>query len=79
MLDIKALTQRQREVLRLLVKGHCIKTMSTVLGISEPSIEKHLSKLYRKLGVYRREQAIAKVMASEEISREINQTLGFTA
>lgn len=46
----KTLTQREREVLQLVVAGHSNKAAATALGISPRTIEVHRSRLMRKLG-----------------------------
>jgi two-component system, NarL family, response regulator LiaR len=53
------LTVRELEVLRLLTAGKTNQAMSQQLGITERTIEYHLSNIYKKLRVRRRSEAIA--------------------
>jgi DNA-binding CsgD family transcriptional regulator len=53
------LTQRELLVLDLLHAGHTASTTAQVLGISPRTVNKHLERIYRKLAVSSRHQAIA--------------------
>ena len=53
-----ALTPREREVLQLLAEGDDNKTIAAALGITINTVEKHLSNIYRKLGITSRAAAI---------------------
>lgn len=62
--DIRAvLTQRELEILDLLSRGFTVKQVATRLGLSPRTVETHISKLYRKLGVRNRVQAVSKASA----------------
>lgn len=52
------LTQRESEVLSLLVASHSNKAVAAKLGISEDTVKTHVRGLYRKLGVSDRGEAI---------------------
>lgn len=54
-----ALTQRESEVLELLVSGHSNKGVAAKLVVSEDTVKTHIRGLYRKLGVSDRSGAIA--------------------
>lgn len=54
------LTPRQRQVLQLLGEGRTMGQIATRLGISPRTVETHVAKLYRKLGVRTRLQAISR-------------------
>lgn len=45
------LTEREQDVLRLVVEGQSNKQIGQTLGISEKAVEKHLTGIYGKLGV----------------------------
>ena len=47
----QGLTQRQREVLRLLLKGRTIGQIATELGIAEATAKHHASAVYAAFGV----------------------------
>lgn len=53
------LTQRESEVLALLVSGHSNKAVASELVVSEDTVKTHIRGLYRKLGVSDRSGAIA--------------------
>ncbi|AUS80814.1 DNA-binding response regulator [Actinoalloteichus sp. AHMU CJ021] len=52
------LTDREREVADLLVRGMPNRTIAQVLGISERTVKNHLYVIYHKLGVTGRTQAV---------------------
>jgi DNA-binding NarL/FixJ family response regulator len=53
------LTQRESEVLELIVSGHSNKGVASKLVVSEDTVKTHIRGLYRKLGVPDRSGAIA--------------------
>jgi DNA-binding NarL/FixJ family response regulator len=53
------LTQRESEVLELLVSGHSNKAVASKLVVSEETVKTHIRGLYRKLGVTDRSGAIS--------------------
>ena len=48
---LESLTEREREVLGLLTNGDRSKDLARQLGISHRTIQKHLQRIYAKLGV----------------------------
>jgi DNA-binding NarL/FixJ family response regulator len=54
-----ALTARELEVLRLLAGGHTNKAIAATLGLSEKTIERHVSNIFTKLDVPSRAAATA--------------------
>jgi DNA-binding NarL/FixJ family response regulator len=57
---VATLTPREREVLELLAEGLTMQQIGRRLTISPRTVETHVAKLYRKLEVRSRVQAIAK-------------------
>jgi NarL family two-component system response regulator YdfI len=55
-----SLTPREREILDHLSTGLTMRQMANRLGISSRTVETHVLKLYRKLGVKTRVQAVAR-------------------
>ncbi|MEJ7833906.1 MAG: response regulator transcription factor [Nocardioides sp.] len=53
------LTQRESEVLELLVSGHSNKGVAAKLVVSEDTVKTHIRGLYRKLGVTERSGAVS--------------------
>ncbi|HEX5936917.1 MAG TPA: response regulator transcription factor [Actinomycetota bacterium] len=54
------LTAREQQVLELLSDGRTMRQIATRLGISPRTVETHVAKLYRKLGVRTRVQAVSR-------------------
>ena len=54
-----ALTQREREVLGLLAKGHSGKEIAVELVISTATAQRHISNIYAKIGARGRVDAVA--------------------
>ncbi len=61
---IKDLTPREQDVLRLLIKGFSNKEIANDLFISEKTVKSHLNKVFRKLNVSRRLDAILSAIKS---------------
>jgi DNA-binding NarL/FixJ family response regulator len=55
-----SITPREREVLTLLAEGLTMRQIGSRLGLSPRTVESHVAKLYRKLGVRTRVQAVAR-------------------
>ena len=58
------LTQREREVLRCLVRAEDTPTIARTLGVAPSTARTHLQSLLTKLGVHSRLQAVALVTAA---------------
>jgi LuxR family transcriptional regulator, quorum-sensing system regulator SdiA len=61
------LTDRQREVLEWVANGKSNQDIATILGVSVPTVEKHLRLARDKLGVETTAQAILKVSFQNQI------------
>jgi DNA-binding NarL/FixJ family response regulator len=57
--ETEALTQREREVLALLVKGHSYKMVASELNITIETVRSHIKKIYEKLHVHSSGEAIS--------------------
>ena len=55
-----SLTRRELEILELISEGLTMRQVATRLGISPRTVETHVAKLYRKLSVRTRVQAVAR-------------------
>lgn len=54
------LTPHELRLLKLLVEGHSYKTAAATLGVSVKTISFHLQKIYEKLQVHSKSEAVAK-------------------
>jgi len=54
------LTPHELRLLKLIVEGHSYKTAATSLGVSVKTISFHLQKIYEKLQVHSKSEAVAK-------------------
>ena len=52
-----ALTNREREILKLVAEGHSNAQLARLLWVAEQTVKFHLSNVYRKLGVSNRTEA----------------------
>lgn len=57
----ESLTEREKEVMRLVVEGLCNKAVGNTLGIAEGTVKSHLKSAFEKLSVRNRTQAVAAV------------------
>jgi DNA-binding NarL/FixJ family response regulator len=55
-----SLTPREHEILVMISRGFTMRQIATRLGISPRTVETHVGKLYRKLGVRTRVQAVSR-------------------
>jgi pimeloyl-ACP methyl ester carboxylesterase len=58
----QALSAREREVLHLLCSGRSNKEIARTLDLSINTVERHLTNIYRKLGVRSRSEVLARVL-----------------
>jgi len=61
----RRLTEREREVLDILVTGARTSEIATRLAISDRTVKAHLAGIYQKLGVTSRAEAIAAALATD--------------
>ena len=64
----KRLTAREQGVLRQVMEGHDDKEIARQLGISARTVQKHLQRVYAKLGVTSRTAAVL-LVAKEKAER----------
>ncbi|MGH7950675.1 MAG: response regulator transcription factor [Limisphaerales bacterium] len=58
--EAEGLSPREREVLELLARGYLYKEISDLLQISVPTVSTYIRRVYDKLHVHSRSQAVAK-------------------
>ena len=56
------LTPHEQRLLKLLVEGHSYKTAAAKLSVSPKTISFHLQKIYEKLQVHSKSEAVAKAL-----------------
>jgi two-component system response regulator NreC len=54
----RALTSREREVLKLLAEGKTVRAAATVLGLSSKTVDAHKFNLMRKLGIHNKAELV---------------------
>jgi two-component system response regulator NreC len=54
----RALTTREREVLKLLAEGKTVRAAATVLGLSSKTVDAHKFNLMRKLGIHNKTELV---------------------
>ncbi len=65
------LTLRECEVLKLLVEGKRNKEIAKILCIAEHTVESHLRRIFTKLGISSRIEAVLLSTRSAAISRHL--------
>ena len=64
-----SLTSREREVLNLLARGMSNAAIAEELFITNKTVKNHLSRIYEKIGVHSRAEAIALWLGVRETAR----------
>jgi two-component system response regulator NreC len=54
----RALTAREREVLKLLAEGKTVRAAATLLGLSSKTVDAHKFNLMRKLGIHNKAELV---------------------
>lgn len=57
--DVQPLSSRESEILALLGTGRTNREIAAALGIGEESVKTYLERMYKKLGVQRRTEAVS--------------------
>ena len=60
--ELETLSPREQSVLALLTKGFLYKEIAESLGVSVPTVSTYIRRIYEKLQVRSRSQAIAKYL-----------------
>ncbi len=56
------LTEREREILKLIFDGRCSSEVAYALSVSKRTVDFHLAKAYMKMGVSNRFQAFKRAV-----------------
>ncbi len=76
--SVSPLTDRQREMLRLLMDGRDNQTIAQEMGLSVKTIENNLTRLYRQLNVQSRLEAVNIIMQQPELLGLSGQQVAIT-
>jgi len=68
----KFLTNREREIFKLLIANYDTTEIAEKLKISEKTVRNHISNVIQKLGVKGRSQAILELIRIKELSLDNN-------
>ena len=68
------LTTRQQEILRLVALGFANKQIAGELRIAEPSVKKHVSRLFRRYAVPNRAALVRAAIESRELQTAVQVT-----
>jgi LuxR family transcriptional regulator len=60
--ELARLTEREREILRLIFDGKCSNEVAETLAVSKRTVDFHLARAYTKLGVSNRFQAFKRAV-----------------
>ena len=66
-----ALTEREAEIMNLLAQGRSNGAIATELFISEKTVKNHINRIYAKLGVANRAEAIAAHLGVDRKGQEV--------
>ena len=69
--NLNELTQREKDVLNLLVKGYSNSRIAKELVISVHTVKAHIESIYRKFGVHNKVQAAIYTVYHKIIDVEI--------
>lgn len=70
--EYESLTERELEVLELAGKGHTNKAIGLQLGISDRTVQGHLAKIYGKLRVSSRTEAVMRAVSLGLLTPELD-------
>ena len=60
---MRSLTERERDVAELVGRGHTNREIAATIFVSEKSVERHVSRIFTKIGVTRRTELALRVAA----------------
>jgi DNA-binding CsgD family transcriptional regulator len=64
------LTERQREILRLLANGHSYEHIGVALGLSVNTVRTHLRTIYERLGASTKVEAVMTAVELRLLDRD---------
>jgi DNA-binding NarL/FixJ family response regulator len=63
--ELEQLTDREKELLSLMARGKHYKEVAEALGISTDTVRSHIRRIYRKLHVHSRTEAVVKFLGED--------------
>lgn len=72
--DAYGLTQRERDVARLVVNGCSNKEIAETLWLSQWTVQDHVKKVYDKLGVHSRSELVSRLFFDQYVPRIVTET-----
>ena len=72
--QVEPLTERELEVLALVAQGYTNKAIGLHLGISDRTVQGHLAKVYGKLDVNSRTEAVMRAVAEGWLAPDLGQS-----
>jgi two-component system, NarL family, response regulator NreC len=69
---VRALTAREREVLKLLAEGRTVRSTADVLGLSVKTVDAHKFNLMRKLGVHNKAELVMWAIQKKVVKLPVN-------
>ena len=71
---VRSLTERQREVLKVMMEGKSNKGICRILNLAEPTVKNHVTAILRTLQVTNRTAAVIKVASASALAMSYANT-----
>ena len=68
----RALTAREREVLKLLAEGRTVRSAASILGVSAKTVDAHKFNLMRKLGIHNKAELVMWAIQERVVKVPVN-------
>ena len=68
----RALTAREREVLKLLAEGKTVRVAAIMLGVSSKTVDAHKFNLMRKLGIHNKAELVMWAIQKRVVKLPVN-------
>lgn len=68
----RALTTREREVLKLLAEGRTVRSVAEILGLSVKTVDAHKFNLMRKLGIHNKAELVMWAIQKQVVKVPVN-------
>ena len=68
----RVLTDREREVLKLLAEGRTVRSAAGILGVSAKTVDAHKFNLMRKLGIHNKAELVMWAIQKKVVKLPVN-------